>query len=522
LAVAGALLLITCLNLAGLLLARNVGRQHEFATRRAIGATRGSLVAQLLTEALVLAGAAGVVGVASAAWSQRLLESWYAYALPGLRLQLDSGSLFLLLAFIVGSAVALGLVPAWSVSRQGMGGVLHGARGDGARAGLASTRALSTLVVGQVALSLMLLMGAAVMLQTVENILAAAGGDPDGVVHYRLRPSRVGYTPDNARVYQERLLTDVGAIPGVRSVALARVGPDPGWCCPIPVRLPGDVPDGTRLMVDNNHVTPEFFDTLQIPILRGRGLRDADGPGAPRVAIVNEALAARLWPAQQALGKRLVAGENEYEVIGVAPNLIAVPAGQSPHPYVWLAYWQGDLVDARLYARVAGAGAAMVQEVRAGIVAIDPAVHIGQETTLAERTRLSMASEQVLLGVLRTCAVVAMLLTALGLYGQLSLSVGQRRREIGVRMALGASRAGVARREIHRALATVGIGLAAGLVATWGQAQLLRAYATGVAALDASLLAASCLLLLAIAAVAAFLPARRAARVDPMCALRNE
>ena len=522
-AVAGSLLLVTCLNLAGLVLARNVVRRREFATRRALGASRRSLLAQLMTEAFVLATVAGAVGVVSAIWTQRLIEQWYAYNLPGLQLHIGSTAILAALAMVAITAVMLGVVPAWRVSRADIVGDIKSSKA-GAAGWFRDAPGRSLAIVAQVAISLMLMMGAAVMLESVEAILGSGGIDPGGVLHYRLRPSRVGYDQARATVYQQDLLREVVAMPGVESASLARVGPERGFCCPVgvTVRESAGEPDAPPLAVSNNDVTPAFFDTLGMQIFRGRRFRDTDGPGAPMVAIVNDALAELLWPGADPLGRILVTRDTQYQVIGVAPNVYPSRYGEGPVPYLYFAYWQNEMIDGRLYVRIRGGAAQQLHPVRAAVASIDPDVHIGQEGTLEDRMRMSMASEQVLMGVLRACAIAALVLSAIGLYGQLSLSVGQRTREIGIRMALGSTTGRVLSAEVGRGLRLLAIGLAVGLFATWIQARLIYAYVAGVSLGEPVLLIAVCAVLVIVGGVASLLPARRAARVDPMLALRQE
>ena len=522
LAVAGALLAITWMNLAGMVLARNVERRAEFATRRALGASAGVLRRQLTTEALVLAGAAGVVGAASALWTGRLIEQWYAYDLPGLELRMGAAAGWGALGMVAATSLLLGVIPAWRAARSAAVGDM-GSRGvAGAGRFLDSPFGVASIIV-QVALSLMLLMGAAVMLQTVSAILVSAGSDPGGVLHYRLRPSRVGYDEAAAVTYRHDLLRRVAALAGVESAALARVGPEYGFCCVEGVGTPESA-SGVRplLEVHNNDVTPAFFDALGIPLVRGRAFDQTDGPGAPPVAVVNEALGERLWPGRDPIGQALVARGRQYRVVGVAPDMYPSRAGEGPVPYLYFAYEQSGLVDGRLYVRVRGDTGPLQAAVREVVASVDPDVHIGQEGTLEERMRLSMAAEQTLTGVLRVCAIAAVVLSAIGLYGQLSLSVGQRRREIGIRMALGSTTSRVVGEEVRRGLRLLATGLAAGLVAVWAQARLLSAYVAGVGAGEPLLLAAACGIVLLVGVAATLLPARRAAEVDPIQALRQQ
>jgi hypothetical protein len=379
------------------------------------------------------------------------------------------------------------------------------------------------IVVAQVGLSLALVATAVVMAKSVEDLLASGGERASEVLHLRLRPSRVGYDIAAAKRYHERLLAEAAAVPGVRSVALARVGPDRGWCCGVSVALPGRGAerDLDELRVDHNHVSADYLRTLRIPVLRGRDFAPGDVAGAPLVAIVNRALAERLWPGADALDRRMLAGGREYQVIGVVPDLLAPRPGEAAVPYLLLALGQHELVDVRLYARLHDEAAAR-RALRDTVVAVDPAVHVGQEGTLRERTLLQHAEERTLAGVLRVCAVLSLALGALGLYAQVAQSVSRRTREMGLRLALGATARRVTGMVVGQGMALVGAGVALGLIVASLQGRLLAAYLHGVSAREPSLLLAAVLVVVAVGAIAAYLPARRASRVDPWRVLRSE
>jgi len=517
---AAVLLLLTCLNLGGLVLSRNLARRRELAVRLALGGTRGGLVLQLCAETVVVAVVAAAIGLMAAAWIQQLVARWYAYNLPGLSLAMNPTVVGLTLVLAAATTVAFSLLPAWLASRASP---MTGLRAQAVAVTLSGrgARGRQLLLVVQVALSLMLVAAAAVMSRSLTMALASAGAHPAEVLHYRLRPSRAGYDEAAARRYHDDLLDRVRRVPGVVDVALARVGTDRGWCCPLPM-APADDPALVLPRVDNNHVTPAFFDALGVEVIAGRAFTAGDRPGSTPVVIVSRALASRFWPDATPIGRRLRAGDREYEVAGVTADVHAGDVGAGPVPYAYFAYWQLGQPDGRLFVRVAPGVASVAREVLAAVVAAGPDVHVGQVGTLAERAALIYAPQRAMAHLLRGCAIAALLLSALGLYAQLSIAVARRRRESAIRLALGACVRDVSRRVVGDGLRIVGVGLVIGLAGAWAQAPLLERFLFGVRPVEPVFLLAAVLLLAMVGLVAAAVPAHRASRVDPVRLLRSE
>ena len=518
--IAGILLLLTCLNLSGLLLARNLARRRELALRLALGETRRGLVRQLFSESVVLAAAAAGAGLLTAAWGQELVARWYAYSLPGLDLSLRGTSVALAVLLAGGSAVLFGGVPAHLAAGGDVGAGLRA--GDGSRAASASaSRTQTTLVIAQVALSLMLVTGAITMMRSMSMAFRSAGADPESVLHYRLRPSRAGYDGERAERYLRDALAGVRALGTVRGVALARVGTDRGWCCPVEVARPGR-PEAGIARLDNNHVTPAFFDVLGIPVEAGRGFDDSDTRAAPRVVVVNRVVADRFWPGTSPLGGRLRIDDVEHEVIGVTPAVHASRPGEEPVGYLYLSFWQLGDADARLFVRHEGDAGDVSRRVLGVLADAGADAHVGQVGTLADRVALAHAPQRALLGLLRACAIVAVLLCAIGLYGLLSVAVGRRTRELAIRRALGASSRRLLRGVAGDGLRVVAAGTALGLVGAWMQGRLLEGFLYGTRPTEPLLLAGAAGLVMFIGLLTTALPARRAAAADPASLLRGD
>jgi predicted permease len=515
-AAVAAVLLIACANLAGLLIARGAARRREVAIRLALGASRLRLIRQLLTESILLALAGGVAGLAVAWWAFDFLVSFYRYRVPNLELTLDSVVLTAGGCLSILTGVVLGLAPALDVTS---GTLVPGLKEGEIAMSPRRARLRSALVITQAGVSVTLLACAGVLLQSARHVATHPGFDQDGVLQFRLRPSRVGYTAEKAAPYHRRLIRSLGELPGVEAVVLATVPPDRMFSSGKRIALPGwpDVID-----VAGNDVTPGFLETLRIPLLHGRSFQERDQAGAPLVVAVSETLARQLWPGRPAVGETLVVNRQAHTVIGVAQDAVPRRGDEASFPYLYLSYWQIGAVDCRLLVRVKGDPHALLPKVRQAIVALDSDVHIGQEMTLAERTALSFEGELLLSNLLTLAAGVALSLCALGIYGTLAYAVSRRTKEIAVRMALGARRQDVLRMVItqglHLMLAGWAIGIAGALAAT----RLLTAHLYGVAPWDLRTgLAVSALLALVVLA-ACYGPARRAAAMDPLSALRWE
>ena len=497
------LLAIACANVAGLLLARADSRRREIAIRLSLGASRRRLVQQLLTESLLLAGSGGAVGVWLAVAGCRLLEQFFGYQIPDLRLALDWRVVAMSVLLSGATGLAFGLAPAYHATRSSLSMSMR----ERSFAGL-------TAIAVQTALCTVLLIGAGLLFRSMHAVLVRPGIDPDSVAHFRLRPSRLGYDLERSRSYQREVLRRVAAIPGVDSAVAARVPPEPGWCCDIDVARPGESP----IKVPQNEVSPGFLTAMGIPILEGRDFAEGDRG----VAIVNQALADTLWPKQRAIDREIAIDREPHRVIAVAGNVHAAQPAQGAYRYVYLPIWSRDAKDARLFVSVQGRAAPLLEPLRRAIVSVDPDVHVGQESTLAGRTEMSFQRERLLAMMFEFTGAVALVLGAIGLYGLVSYQVSRRTREIAIRMALGAQRRAVIAWMMRRGLVAAGAGLGAGTLAGWQAAPVLGTFLYGVRPTDGVTFGVVVAVLGGVALAASYFPARHVSHVNPAAALKQQ
>ena len=532
-AAVGLLLLVACANVAGLLLARGAARGRELAVRAALGAGRGRIARQLLAETLVLAGAGAVAGLALAAGLLRLLIASAPAAVPRLaEATLD----FTVCAFAVTAALAAGLLagaaPALGASRLDLRSSLGGRVVSGG-----SDRGRRIVVGAQIALSLVLVAGAALLARTTSALnREPLGFDSRGVVTARvaLPAARYPEPPAAERAFLA-FLENVRAVPGIASASLSSQAPlVPGG------GSNGLIPEGrplelkyviqSRLQI----VTPGFFDTLRTPLLRGRAFTAADGRTAPRVMIVSETFARLAWPGGDAIGKRVACCEGGpdtpvwKEVVGVAADTRSSGPAYDLEPEFYLPLEQAP-VDAwrwiqRRFTLVARTGDGVAPEavmggVRQALRAVDASVPLYDIASMEERHAGTLLESRFQAGLLAAFAACALVLTAVGLYGVIAFGVAQRTREIGVRMALGATAGSVVRLVAAQTARVALPGTALGLAGAWAAGRALSSLLHGVGPHDPWSLATAALLLLVISACASAVPARRAAGVDPTRAL---
>ena len=539
LGVTGLVVLIACANVANLLLGRAAARRREIGIRLSLGATRWRLVRQLLTESLLLGLAGGCVGLVLAAWTTDALLAFAELPVAVRELAvLDGRVLAFTLVVAVGTGLLFGLTPALHAVRPGpalrdealaLGGYRRGGRGGRWRVRRVSrSRLQGLLVAGQVALSLVLVVCSGLL---GKSLLLAAGASPGFDVAHQLSLSfdltTQGYAPEAAAGFERELLARAAAVPGVRSAALASIVPRSGLMIGSEAFLPGQAAGDEPRRVYLDAVTPGYFATLDLPLLAGRDIGLGDVPGAPAVAIVNETAAKRFWPGRSPLGQRLSLDGPEgdlVEVVGVARDVVYDSLSDPPRPFLYLSHWQHPdlLAESTLLVRAAGDPAPLARPLTAEIRAMDAALPVFEVRTLREIGRLRLAKERAVATLLGTSGALALLLAAMGLYGVIAYTVAMRTREIGVRMALGAAPRQVLGQLVGEGLRLALIGVAAGLVLALGAARLIAGMLYGVGPADAATFGGVALLLTAVAAAASWLPARRAARVDPVVTLRAE
>jgi predicted permease len=526
---AGLVLLIVSANVAGLLLARGLRRQKEIAVRLAIGASRGRLIRLLLVESVLLSAAGGVAGLQVAVWAIELLRAYFGVGAGGalnLDMSLDAVVVTIGLGLALLAGVVTGIAPALQSTRPD----LTRAMKDGTSgAGRSRSIVREGLIVVQVALSVLLLGAGGLLVRSFFALHRGPGFDPDRVVLVRLRPSLVDYTNDRAWAYQREVIERLESLPGVVAASPAAVPPLPGWSRPATrLRLPGESSASSeRYEVATTLVGPRYFRTLGVDVVEGREFDTRDRPAGPRVALVNETLARHVWPNGSAVGRVMILGTQRVEIVGVVKDLQWLNALEQPDPIAYLHYWQQDRSnswsqDSRTHIGVAGDAAAMLPAIQRAIAEVDPDVPIADARPLSASLDSHFAAVRAARTMLMTFGALALGLSMIGLYAALAFAVGERTREIAVRMALGASRADVAGLVFRHGMAIVLLGIAAGLAACVIAGPFLAHLLYGVSPRDPLAIAAGPALLIVVAAVAVSLPARRAMRQDPIAALRAE
>lgn len=526
--IVGLVLLVASANVANMLLARANARRKEIAVRLALGATRARLVAQLLTEGLLLSFLGGGVGLLLAAWSNESLNH-IQLPLPvdiALGLTLDYRVLAFTIVVAALTAVVFGLAPALQATRADLVSTLK--EESGTTAGGGSKRRLQRLlVVAQVAISLVLLTFAGLSVRSMRNAHRVHPGfDANGVIVGAFAPALRGYTRPQVEEFYRTLGERVRALPGVESVALTTHVP-----LSFEIRTETVAPEGRDTgrdrdwpETDSSSVGPGYFTVMRIPILRGRAFLEQDRQGAPLVAVINDTLARRFWPHQEAVGQRLrfEADGPYYQVVGVARDGKYRTLGEEPRAFVYRALFQNYSRSPRMLVRVAGDPRSLISEVRREVRQLDEKVPVTGLQTLEEVTSVSLLLPRAGATLFGLFGVLALVLASVGLYGVIAYLVGQRTREIGIRVALGASRADILRLVLSQGLKLLLVGTALGLAGALALTRVLSYVLYGVSPTDPATFVGVTGLLALVMLLACVLPARRATRVDPMIALRYE
>jgi len=541
LAAAACVLLVACVNVAGLLLARARVRRREIAIRLAIGSSRRVLVQQLLTEGLVMAAIAGVCGTLLAWWGVGVFARAAPTAIASGRNNyaavgtvgapaLDPGVLMFALASAVGTTLLFALVPALAASRVELATALK----EDDRGGHHGARALSILVVSEVAIACLLLTASGLLIETFARIQSRRNGFvSDHVLTFWVRPPGSRYPPASGPATVDRLLTRIQAVPGVESAAVNRCVPFSG-CASTTLFLPDRPADRANAPgVGRHYISSDYFRTLGIPVLAGRALTPADRPGSPPVAIVNESGARRFWPGENPIGKRAWFGTttgpfsdpaHAVEIVGVVGDIKYDGVDRADRPDradFYTSYLQFSYPDTMIVVGARGTATSLLPVLRIAVASVDPALPIYDAMTLDERIGAAVARPRFNATLLGAFAGAALLLAAIGVYGVLSYSVSARMREMGVRLALGADPSRVVRLVLGQGLRLAAIGAAFGIVASVAIARLAQRVLVDAAAWDPRLLGAAGVIMLAVASVAAFIPARRAGAIDPILVLRD-
>lgn len=530
----GLVLLLACTNVASLLLARAAGRQREIAIRISLGATAGRLAQQLLTESALLAFSGGGLGLAIAWALIRAAPKFVpSNAIPGGPIELSMPVVWFSLALSLATCILVGTAPAVGTARSGMHTSLRQG-GRGTTAGRANRRARQAIVAAEVAAALVLLACAWLMASSLRNLTNVDPGfDPSHVLTVRLFLPSSKYSAAQALRFYRAGLEHVASLPGVQSVT---VGTGLPLLNNMEVRFDREGSsrgDAERPSVPYAAVGAQFFQVLRIRLVRGRFFTEADNENAPLVAIVSEALATRYFPNEDPIGKRIVVSRPvrfqnseemvKLEITGVVGNVKLSDLGADPKPMIYVPHSQNPFSRGVWFAaRTAGNPAALSSAVRGEFTAIDKEEPVEQVGTLDQMLASVLAQPRFQTGLMGSFALVALLLAVLGIYGVNAYAVTQRRKELGLRMALGATRGAVMRLVILQGMAPTGIGIVAGLAGAAAATSLLRSVLIGTDALDPIAFVGAALVLAAAAALACYFPARQATLIDPATILRLE
>jgi putative ABC transport system permease protein len=529
----GLLLVIACVNIANLTLARSSSRVREIAVRRALGATRAQLVRQLLVESLIVAIAGGAAALVALAWAKDWIVSLMPADLPRLaEVRFDGGMIAMGLALSVLAGLLFGIVPAIQVSGVNLGNHLKDA-GRGRGEGRGERRFRGALVSAEIAISLVLLVGAGLLVRSFWSMLQVNPGlDPRQVGFAQIwipvpnDPSKNPYaTPAQRSAYVNEVIRRVAELPGVEAVGMSASNRTPFSGSGVTQRFAfvgeSDAPADLR-RAQFQVASPDYFTTLRAPILSGRAFTPGDVPGSEPVAIVNQTLAKTQSPGKDPVGRSLALGRQSVRIVGVIADIhddgLDVPVA----PRVYFPLLQRGSNALTLYYRSSNDPASLNVSVERAIHAVDPTLPVYGQSTMERLLADSTVRRKIVLSLMGVFAVIALLLATIGTYGVMSVAASQRVREIGIRMALGAQRADIERLMVRPGLVLGIAGVAVGVASAVFLTRLMNAVLFAVTPTDALTYTSVSLLLLAVALAASYVPARRATRSDPLVALRSE
>jgi predicted permease len=526
-AISGFVLLLACANVANLMLVRNIARRREMAVRMSLGASRWRLVRQLLVESIVLALAGGAIAMLMTIWTSGSMARFVPQMDFPFYLSIEADRTVLAAAFVFSliTGIVFGILPALRASSDAPGGVLkevsHGVAGGSRQA-----RLTSALAVAQVSLSLLLLVCAGLFIRSFIN---AQQIDPGFNSHNILMTSYdlfgAGYSEPRGIEFNRQLLARLEALPGVQSVMLANRTPLAFGGGSTSVKPEGYVPPpNVSMETQVAIVSPKYFATLQLPLEKGRDFTDQDGKEGQRVMIVNQTFADRYWPGQEPIGKQVISDltNESFMVVGIARNAMYNQLNEAPIPFVYLPLYQVYRAGMTVNARVSGDPLRFAKSVEQALHELDPDVVVYDVTTLDLRRQLATIGVRIGGTFVGAFGLLALVLAAIGVYGVTSYTTNQRTHEIGIRLALGASRTDVLRMIVGRGIVLTVVGLVIGLGLSFGVTRFLGSLLLGVSSTDALTFVGVALLLGAVVLVACVIPARRAMRVDPVQALRYE
>lgn len=529
----GLVLLIACANVANLLLARSMTRAREIAIRAALGASRGSIMRQLIAESLLLSLTGAVLGIGAAEWALSAVLRLFPDNLPrAAEIGIDYRVLLFTAGLAIVTGIVFGLVPALQVSKPNLTEAMREG-GRGATTGAGHNRLRSGLVMAETALGIVLLAGAGLLIRSLNRLSHTdLGFNPKHVLTATFDLSETRYNPDQQDQFIRELSTRIRALPGVSGAAGAMPLPlyDDRWSVSFNL-LDHPVSEANEPNAGIYNVVPGFFETMQIPLLRGRTFNERDQRNSAPVMIVTQEFVKKFFPNEDPLGRRVKIGAGDgaareryrtREIVGVVGDIRTSKLSAAPPPAYYVPLPQLMWGAPVLVIRSAMAPSTVETEVRKVLAAMDPDAPLYQVQTMEDYLALDLGRARFQTMLLGLFAGIALLLTAVGLYGVMSFTVLQRTHEIGIRVALGAGRADVLRMVLSKSLALTGVGLAIGMIGASMLTRLLANLLYEVKPTDPATLVAVSVVLIAVSALASYIPARRAARVDPMVALRYE
>jgi predicted permease len=517
-------LLIACANVAGLLLTRATGRQREIAVRLAVGASRWHVVRQMLLENLMLSAAGCVAGLFFARWAAAMLDAFVPRTPFPLRFGggVDAQGIAFAMTLTVLAAIVSGVMPALRASRPQIGVTLKESAPSGTGG---SGRLRRLLVIGQVGLSVVLLVCASLFTRSLTH---AGSIDPGFSLRQGLLASidllPGGYDEARGAIFLQRLLERIAAVPHVTATTVARTMPlDLGGSSDMTVDVEGYTPrEGEEVMAYCNHVGPGYFETMGIPVLKGRGITARDTAGQPAVAVINERMAQRYWAGRDPIGATIRFGRGPVTIVGVARDGKYSRLSEVPRNYLYLPALQNYRPDMVLHVKTDADPALVLPAVRAAVRQLDPNLPLFDVRTVGEHMRISTFIARMAASMLGAFGLLGLLLAGVGLYGVIAFNAAQRTREIGLRMALGAGRGQVMWLVLRDGVSLVAIGITAGMALAFGAGRLVAGQLTGVSGADPASFAGTALVLAGTAVIACLLPAMRASALNPLTALRRD
>ena len=531
-AIVGLILLIACANVANLLLARAASRRKEMGVRLALGASRARLIRQLLTEGFLLSVLGGGLGLLLAYWITALMQAFIPvlpYNLVNDFFALDARALWFTLAVSLLSGVVFGMAPAWHASKPELVPILKGDANTGEQGKRRRVTLRNALVVAQVAMSLVVLVCGGLFIKSFRHAQQMDPGfDPKGILLISLNPQLVGYDEEQTKTFYGQIIDRVKGLPGVQASSVAGLIPlGDSSNSNGPILKEGETlaPGSPGRSIMNNVVSPGHFKTLQIPLIAGRDFDERDRKGAQRVIIVNERMAQILWPGENAVGKRIFIGPgspNAIEVIGVAKSGKYRSLAETPKAYYYSPMAQRDAGGMNLIVRTSADPRSLVGAIRKEVQTIDSRIPLSSIKTMTEHLTWALWGPNMAATMALSFGLVALLLSAVGLYSVMAYVVSQRTREVGIRMALGAQRRDVLQLITSQGMRLATIGVVIGFALSLALARALSTVLIGVSAYDLTTFIVVPLLLAVVAFVACLIPARRATRVNPLVALRYE